>query len=1456
MAVTISTNKNYSDYKSSSTTSLTIGTGALTALSLTIELNKAWTAADDIALVATAAKIPFMIIGTVTSYNAGTGALVVNCTRLESTIPSWDLVSSTSATIAGSGNITFQTYNGKSALLGATDPIIVARRSTQAGNRMLGTVFSYDNATGALVFTSAGSAGSGTHTDWIIVSAGTFTAWDVVIPPTAIYSATGTAVLTYDKEPKYPVGSGTALTQGKIVTNNQTNNLWVINLGSKNTNSAKIFNAEVNGELNLAGGRIELATGTGAAGQTIDLSSYTKLDFPAIEVETGNGTGVYRPWYIYENSNVNKRGYVGLNWLSRGANFSFNSSSSVVTLTTASPTVVTWNAHGLKPGHRLRFTSTGSATGITMDASYFVLATDFTANSFKIGINIAATPINVTAQSGTHTCYALPDFGSGEQGNVLLYNPTTKVLTVGDGTNGNLIVSGAKIRMPNVLFTMEYPRTCINSAISSATAGNAVSFAVGNVTNLTVAGGMQLCINEEEFTGTFTGSTFATATRAVNGSVAANHAQGDTCYNVLGTTSRGLIDLADGGKMITNCVAFSGIYWNMTGFQTMSITDTWICGGSSFGSTTADCTVNGLFNSAYPSLDSGTLIVNGTLGQVDFQKIYSGTFGFNTNASPQAFVSSNNQNIIRAEDIYAYCTHRNGSSTAALIYFNINGINCTPKRLTAIGGRILFNGSANFETQDLYIGAESNGQNLVTAPMLALYFNNCQNVVARNVNIPTGGSAHRTGFLSTDANCSNIIVHSITYDGQNNAGYITQGIGNKIRVVNGEFGTLRDSRSSATTGAWALANSASSDSANIQNCHYVVSDTYAPDNGIGECPRAFIEYCSGHSMHWRATVGFANNYQEVGPFHVLVDAGKTTGTLCYTPSVKANRDIYTLNGTAYFDNSGSLLLPINGDYCIIKSYQPIRTITGFSGVVDPEDINNANLTYEFELVNYDGTFATSWTALTTANLNSALSAISGYLNVKGFHLRIKITATVSDATNRVINIRMFTTNNASPNLPIGYTDYTITNLQGTCTAIGIFDGTTEEEYDACSATSNTSQLPYDFDGTDATLSVKVRNLAYTWDDHTVTFDQYPLSYTSKQAINSEITEDDDAVVSAYTDLETVEKIYDYSTYWGCLRANLILDRVCIKTGNALDFGAYDLVFDATAVSVFSKVGNTITIKASIVNTGSITTTGTITLSNGCVTGTTLLTGSNGASGLLQLLGLTSTAVYVKDDSDAEVDYVASVTGTYSLIIPFGSTGSWAWVTKRLGYRHAVGNFTASDGGNFINTPSMPEKLNPDGTAMYTGSTSLLCDVSFDGTTQANIDIGDGVVTLQEAFDESETALATNDGMIWLASGKSDTSQFNSAGGDYFFLSTGWRLRRASAGDVNATIESFVIGADGTVVDGVNGSVQFLTSDSPTAIAQAVLVALQGTFLDVNIARVNGYDVGGEGTETTPWGPAI
>jgi len=414
MALNISSNKNWSDYECTSVSSNAVVTGTL---NFTIETGKGWIAGDDIALVPQGAKIPTFMIGTVTSYDSGTGALVVSINRFESDIPSIDLISSSSNTI-GTGSRTFVTYNGKSSQLAASDPIIVSRVGTNADRRFIGTVTSYNDADGTLVMNCTSTNGSGTsQVDWIIVSSGTFTDWKIVPSTVTSIILTGSSVLTIDREPSYPVDSFVSLDRGMInIANNSITTPWVIELGCKNTNGAKIFQLENNGGLSVVGNMITVHTGNGAAGQTIDLSSstYSKIDFPAIEIETASGSGVYRPWYVLDDIATN-RGFIGKNYISRGAKSYFDApKSGTVTLTTASPTVITWNSHGLRPGMKVRFTTTGTYTGITTGTDYFVSPTNFTANSFSISISPLNILVNVTAQSGTHTCFLIQDIGIGQ----------------------------------------------------------------------------------------------------------------------------------------------------------------------------------------------------------------------------------------------------------------------------------------------------------------------------------------------------------------------------------------------------------------------------------------------------------------------------------------------------------------------------------------------------------------------------------------------------------------------------------------------------------------------------------------------------------------------------------------------------------------------------------------------------------------------------------------------------------------------------------------------------------------------------------------------------------------------------------------------------------------------------------------------------------------------------------
>jgi hypothetical protein len=85
-----------------------------------------------------------------------------------------------------------------------------------------------------------------------------------------------------------------------------------------------------------------------------------------------------------------------------------NGRTSVVTVTSATPGVVTWTAHGLTAGTEIMFTNSGGAlpTGLTAGTVYFVLATGLTANTFQVSLTNGGAAINTSSTgTGTHTAH-------------------------------------------------------------------------------------------------------------------------------------------------------------------------------------------------------------------------------------------------------------------------------------------------------------------------------------------------------------------------------------------------------------------------------------------------------------------------------------------------------------------------------------------------------------------------------------------------------------------------------------------------------------------------------------------------------------------------------------------------------------------------------------------------------------------------------------------------------------------------------------------------------------------------------------------------------------------------------------------------------------------------------------------------------------------------------------------
>lgn len=86
-----------------------------------------------------------------------------------------------------------------------------------------------------------------------------------------------------------------------------------------------------------------------------------------------------------------------------GHEMSFGALSSTVTITIASPGVVTWNNHGLANGQSVVLTTTGALpTGLSTGTTYYVV--NRAANTFQLSATSGGSAINTSGtQSGTHT---------------------------------------------------------------------------------------------------------------------------------------------------------------------------------------------------------------------------------------------------------------------------------------------------------------------------------------------------------------------------------------------------------------------------------------------------------------------------------------------------------------------------------------------------------------------------------------------------------------------------------------------------------------------------------------------------------------------------------------------------------------------------------------------------------------------------------------------------------------------------------------------------------------------------------------------------------------------------------------------------------------------------------------------------------------------------------------------
>lgn len=91
--------------------------------------------------------------------------------------------------------------------------------------------------------------------------------------------------------------------------------------------------------------------------------------------------------------------------------FTAVTSTSTITVTIASPAVVSWTSHGLQVGSQVYFSNSGGAlpTGITANTPYYIITAGFGTNAFEISTSVGGAAVNTTgSQSGTQTALYAP----------------------------------------------------------------------------------------------------------------------------------------------------------------------------------------------------------------------------------------------------------------------------------------------------------------------------------------------------------------------------------------------------------------------------------------------------------------------------------------------------------------------------------------------------------------------------------------------------------------------------------------------------------------------------------------------------------------------------------------------------------------------------------------------------------------------------------------------------------------------------------------------------------------------------------------------------------------------------------------------------------------------------------------------------------------------------------------
>lgn len=191
---------------------------------------------------------------------------------------------------------------------------------------------------------------------------------------------------------------------------------------------------------------------------TLDDVTYIANRSQVVDMESATKTYITTGSLVYLLGGQYGRVYtINVNWTGK---------TGTVTITIATPGVVSWASHGLQIGDEVVFTTTGALpTGLVAGTTYYVSTTGFGANSFSVSTTranaLAGTNITTSGtQSGVHTAegtvitasYTAPDGGSAAHSAQITTDYIATQLETALNAHGTFAANFSVTRSSDVLY--------------------------------------------------------------------------------------------------------------------------------------------------------------------------------------------------------------------------------------------------------------------------------------------------------------------------------------------------------------------------------------------------------------------------------------------------------------------------------------------------------------------------------------------------------------------------------------------------------------------------------------------------------------------------------------------------------------------------------------------------------------------------------------------------------------------------------------------------------------------------------------------------------------------------------------------------------------------------------------------------------------------------------------------